>query len=56
MKFLCALLGHRRSRREAKLNRETANWESVCKGCGQKMVRIEQNLWRIADGDAGGIA
>lgn len=50
VKILCVLIGHRRSRRDAKRNPETADYESVCTRCGEALVRIAHNDWRAANG------
>ncbi|HET7709277.1 MAG TPA: hypothetical protein VFK50_07070 [Sphingomicrobium sp.] len=41
--LLCKLLGHRRSRRDAR--RIDARWISYCRRCGSLMVREAPRRW-----------
>ena len=46
MNFLCRVLGHQRSRRDA--YRVADKWVSRCSRCGRAMVRAGPKRWREA--------
>ena len=46
MSLMCRIFGHKRSGSKAKLNSKTMNWESICKRCGEPLVRFEHGDWR----------
>jgi hypothetical protein len=43
--LLCRLGFHARSRRKAK--QTEAGWKSVCRGCGQPMIKLKGGDWRV---------
>jgi hypothetical protein len=45
MKLLCKLLGHRRSRRDAR--RIDRQWISYCRRCGSLMLREAPERWSV---------
>ena len=45
MKLWCKLLGHKRSRRDARLI--DARWISYCRHCGSLMTREAPNQWQV---------
>ena len=49
IEYLCRFLGHQRSRRQARMNANTGNWESKCARCGVPMVRVDHRAWIRAD-------
>ena len=49
MKFLCLIVGHRRSRGKARLNARTAQYESECSYCQSPMVRLAHRQWIVGD-------
>ncbi len=49
MAFLCLLLGHQRSVKRALFNYEAQRWESACKLCGCRMIRLEHRKWQLKD-------
>jgi len=44
MNLFCLLIGHRRSAKRAHPS-SLFGWKSVCKYCGQSMVRLEAGKW-----------
>jgi hypothetical protein len=47
VKIVCQIVGHQRSAHRAKFDYEIQAWKSVCKHCGEAMVRTEDNQWHI---------
>ena len=45
MKAVCKLLGHRRSRRDARLI--DSRWISYCRRCGALMIREAPERWSV---------
>jgi len=43
--YLCRLLGHRRSRRKARLS--GGEWRSLCIYCREPMVRMGPSDWKL---------
>ncbi|QIK79205.1 hypothetical protein G7077_10165 [Sphingomonas piscis] len=46
--LICKVFGHKRSARKARFNSDTMQWESVCKRCGEPLVRHQHGDWRPA--------
>ena len=44
MNFICRIIGHRRSARQARRYGDD-DWRSVCKTCGTPMVRTAPGKW-----------
>jgi hypothetical protein len=44
MNFICRIIGHRRSARQARRYGDD-DWRSVCKTCGTPMVRMGPGKW-----------
>lgn len=42
---VCYLVGHHRSRREARFDFAAQRWTSVCKHCGIPMARTDDGDW-----------
>lgn len=47
--LICKVLGHDRSRRQARQDSETGVWRSVCKRCGRKLDKSGDSGWRAID-------
>lgn len=47
MKFICKLVGHRRSKKGAR--RRGDEWLSRCAFCGEPMIRVFPGDWEIGN-------
>lgn len=44
--LVCSILGHRRSSKHAKFDREHFCWRSICVYCGIPLERVAHKDWR----------
>lgn len=47
MKLLCSVLGHHRSAKKARIDRERGEWVSTCEHCDEPMIRFAHRDWRV---------